>query len=269
VRPLFGYGGWVTLTSIISPLLSTFDRVIIGAVAGVGAVTHYTVPFSLASRISILPGSMSSALFPRFSALDDERRDVLFGTAVRALAVLITPLAVGGMLIMEPFLAWWVGAGFAAKAAPVGEILTIGLWANCLAYLPFGKLQGQGRPDLVAKFHLAELLPYLAVLWLALEWNGAIGAAIAWSLRVWADAALLFWASRFRQVAMLAGGAVALAAAGVMVVLTSGREWHGFAARSAFILVVVGWAWWKAPAEFKNWPYQLFGWIRRRSVLQA
>lgn len=252
VRPLFGFGGWVTVTSIVGPLLSTLDRVIIGAVAGAKAVTYYTVPYSIASRITIIPGSLSSALFPRFSSLGTKERDVLLDTAVRSLVVVLTPLVIGGMLIMEPFLTWWVGSEFAAKAAPVGEILVIGLWANCLAYIPLSMLQGRGRPDLVAKIHLAELLPYLALLWLALEWKGAIGAALAWSLRVWVDAALLFGATSFRNPRMLVTGMAILAAAVSAAALTPAIGWFGLALRTVVVLTVAIWAWLSAPEQVKK-----------------
>jgi len=58
--------------------------------------------------------------------------------------------------------------------------------------VPFAALQAQGRPDLVAKFHLLELLPFIALLWWSLHRFGLLGAAGAWSLRVTADAVLLF-----------------------------------------------------------------------------
>ena len=266
VRPLFGFGGWVTVTSIVSPLLTTLDRVIIGAVAGVKAVTYYTVPFSLASRISILPGSLSSALFPLFSSLDTVERDALLGTAVRSLVVVITPLVVAGMLIMEPFLTVWVGTDFAAQAAPVGEIIVIGLWANCLAYIPFAMIQGQGRPDVVAKIHMAELLPYLAVLWMALEWKGAVGAAMAWSLRVWVDAAFMFWASGFREGRGLFVGGMALAVTTAGTLLTPGTEWQGLLLRGLIFLSVIGGAWWTAPAQVKMLVHRVLGRFQRTAV---
>jgi O-antigen/teichoic acid export membrane protein len=155
------------------------------------------------------------------------------------------------MFAMEPFLAWWLDAQFSSEAAPVGEILVVGLWANCLAYVPFALIQGRGRPDLTAKFHLVELLPYLTLLWMAVEWNGAVGAAIAWSLRAWVDAALLFWASRFRQFDALASGVVVLLGAAVATLFTAGTDWRGLAVRGAVLVAAVLWAWWSAPPSLK------------------
>jgi len=56
-------------------------------------------------------------------------------------------------------------------------------------------LQGQGRPAIVAKLHLLELIPYVAILWIGMAWAGLPGAAWAWVLRVAVDALLMFWAS--------------------------------------------------------------------------
>jgi O-antigen/teichoic acid export membrane protein len=85
----------------------------------------------------------------------------------------------------------WVGANFSQQAAPIGVVLLAGVWINSLAVIPFEHLQAINRPDLTAKFHAIECLPFLAVLWLGLHFFGLIGAAWAWSLRVTFDTVLL------------------------------------------------------------------------------
>lgn len=252
VRPLFSFGGWITVTGIVGPLLSTIDRILVGAVAGAGAVTHYSVPYNLASRITVLPGSLSTALFPRFSSMGDVDRDELMDGAVRSLIVLLTPLIVGGMLLMHPFLAWWVDAEFASRAAAIGEIFAIGLWANCLAYIPFSSIQARGRPDVTAKFHLLEVVPYLLLLWLALEWKGAVGAALAWSVRVWVDALLLFNYAGWRRVRVLAGAVIAVAAGVVAVILIPASGWGWLGVRALVVAAVIFWAWSAAPGPVRR-----------------
>jgi O-antigen/teichoic acid export membrane protein len=96
---------------------------------------------------------------------------------------------------MKPFLRLWIGTGFAEIAAPVGQLLLIGVWINSLAWVPLGLLQGQGRPAIVAKLHALELVPYVAILWIGMAWAGLPGAAWAWVLRVAIDALLMFWVS--------------------------------------------------------------------------
>jgi O-antigen/teichoic acid export membrane protein len=181
------------VTGIIAPLLTTLDRFLIGSIVGPKAVTAYQVPYSLALQVIVLPWSVSTTLFPRFSATPDEESDRLMNEAIRALKVILTPMIIAGILIMEPFLTWWVGSELAREGAYVGEIIALGLWFNGLAVIPFARLQGQGRPDLVAKCHLAEFIPYVAFLGFALYAWGLVGAALAWSLRMAVDAILLFW----------------------------------------------------------------------------
>jgi O-antigen/teichoic acid export membrane protein len=192
---LFSYGGWITVSNLVAPILTTIDRVLIGSVLSVAAVAYYSVPFSLATRFSVIPGALAGSLFPKLSRGSGAESARLAGDGVTALAAVMTPLVVAGIIALPIFMRLWVGASFAAHAAPVGMILLLGIWVNGLAYIPYNHLQARNRPDLTAKFHVLELVPFLAVLWLGLHFFGLTGAAGAWSLRVTADAALLFAAT--------------------------------------------------------------------------
>ncbi len=191
IKPLLRFGGWVSISSIISPLMAALDRFIIGALVGAKYVTYYTVPFNLARRITVFPTSLASALFPRMSAVNDTESNRLSIKAIRIVVATVTPVIIGGLLLIRPFFSWWLGPAFATAAVPAGQILLIGVWANSFARIPYAQLQATGRPDLVAKIHLAELPPYLIMLFVGLEQWGIVGAAIAWSVRVAADAILL------------------------------------------------------------------------------
>jgi O-antigen/teichoic acid export membrane protein len=193
--PLFRYGGWVTVTAVIGPILVSVDRLLIGSQIGLSAVAHYTVPYNLVAKLQILPASLLRTLFPRFSLLEWEECVPIARQAVFALAAITLPLTVVAVIVMKPFLIVWIGAEFAEVAAPVGEILLIGVWINNLAWVPAVMLQGQGRPAIVAKLHILELIPYVAILWIGMAWAGLPGAAWAWVLRVAIDALLMFWAS--------------------------------------------------------------------------
>jgi len=196
VKSLLHYGGWITVTGLLSPLLTVFDRFLIGAKVGMVAVTAYTVPYNLVMRLSILPSSLQTALFPRFAIVGPTEAKALAARAVLSIGAIMTPIVVMGLLLIKPFLILWVDAALAEKAAPVGQILLVGIWINTLAFIPFTYLQGRGRPDLPAKFHVLEILPYVAILWVLITRLGILGAAWAWDLRVLADTLLLFWGAR-------------------------------------------------------------------------
>jgi O-antigen/teichoic acid export membrane protein len=214
VRPLLGYGGWITITGLANPILETLDRVLIGGILGAAAVTYYTVPYELSSRFRILPGALTRSLFPRMSAQTREEASRQAEDSLTMLAVVMTPLIVFGILIMRPFLGVWVGHHFSVRAAPVGELLLVGIWLNSLAFLPYTQLQAQGRPDLVAKFHALELVPFIGLLWAAVSNFGLLGAAMAYTLRVVIDALLLFWAAKLwrRLVSLWFGGSLVIVA---------------------------------------------------------
>ena len=196
VRELFSYGSWVAITNIVGPILHIFDRFLIGIVLGASAVAYYTVPFQLVNRVQVVPGALSRALFPHLSALDDERSNRVAVDAVIPLSAIMTPMIVMGLLAIGPFLRLWLGAGFAHRSAAVAEILLVGVWLNGLAYVPYALLQARGRPDLVARFHLLELIPFAILLWFGLHRFGIVGASLAWTVRVGVDFALLFGAAR-------------------------------------------------------------------------
>lgn len=187
VRSLAVYGGWIAVSSIIGPVLSLWDRFAVGAVLGASAVALYVVPFNLVSQLTIVAGALSVSLFPRLSAASHEESLRLSRESMRALACAMTPIIVGAAIVLHPFLMLWVGKSFAAGAAPAGSILLVGVWTNCLARVPLSRLQAQGRPDLTAKTHIAELIPYIAFLYVAMKMFGLAGVALAWSVRCAAD----------------------------------------------------------------------------------
>jgi O-antigen/teichoic acid export membrane protein len=192
IRPLLAFGGWVTLSGLVSPLLTVFDRFVVGALTGMTAVTAYTIPYNLVMRIAALPTSLQNALFPRFAMVEEAPARALQQQATVLIACLMTPPLLIGVLAMKAFLTLWIGPRLAATAAPVGQILILGLWPNMLAFIPFGYLQSRGRPDLPAKFHVGELVFYAPALYFLTLRYGLAGAAWAWDARTLADAVLLF-----------------------------------------------------------------------------
>lgn len=198
---LLQFGGWVTISSVIGPMMVILDRFVIGAQLGARYVTFYTVPFQLAQRTNVIPNAVSSAMFPRLAqaGLGSEGKE-LADKAIRYLTTLTTPLFLLGILLVHWFLDLWIGEEFATKASAVAQIALLGFWANAIAKIPHALLQAAGRPDVVAKCHLAELVPYFLLLYFGVEYLGLIGAAAAFSIRASADTiVLLYCANIFKQ----------------------------------------------------------------------
>lgn len=195
ILTLLKYGGWVSLTSALGPILYIVDRFVIGALLGAAAVTNYTVPLQLAGRTAILPSALTTALFPRLSAASAEEQRVLADRATLTLASLLSLPFLGGIFLIGPFLDVWVGDKVGPEAAAVGRLILIGMWANAFALIAFTRLQASGRPDLVTKVMMIQIPPYLLLMYLSITWFGLAGGAMIVAVRSLADYTLLTWAA--------------------------------------------------------------------------
>lgn len=194
---LFRYGSWVTVSNIIGPILVSIDQLMIGAIAGVASVPQYSIPFNMATKILLIPTSMTRALFPQLTKMDvvdaKGRAEAITATVSIALTLVCAPL----IILSHLAISLWLGRKFSADASMVARIILLGVWINGVAYVPYTLLQSQGRPSITAKLHLIELIPFFAVLWLGLHFFGLAGAAAAWSLRVLVDTSFLCIAAHF------------------------------------------------------------------------
>ena len=196
---LFAYGGWVTVSSIVGPILVYLDRFLIGSLLTIAAVAYYTAPYEAVTRLWVISASLTMTLFPAFSTLqgekDSQRLGTLFARSVKYVLLTTGPVVVVIWLFAGEMLQMWLGADFATESTTALQILAIGVLINSLGQTPFALLQGVGRPDLPAKFHLIELPVYIGVAWILVSNFGIAGAAGAWTLRVALDALLLFAAT--------------------------------------------------------------------------
>jgi O-antigen/teichoic acid export membrane protein len=255
---LLTFGGWTTISSLVSPLMSMADRFAISATLGARFVTLYTVPFQLAQRSVVIPGALASALLPRLSiAKDQESRD-LNNLAILILAVVMTPLMMIGMLLIEPFLGWWLNPEFAHQAATPAKILIFGFWINAFAFIPFVFLQASGRPDLIAKCHLIEIAPYILCLYVALHFFGLTGAAVIHTFRIAADCiALMYLSNNLKQYVILLLAPLVFMFTGIIVAitLTAGSNFWWIASFS-LLAASMFWSFKNMPAEIRVFLYK-------------
>jgi len=198
LRIMFAYGSWVTVSNLISPLLTYVDRFFIGAIISMAAVGYYTAPYEIVTKIWLLPSSLLATVFPAFSALQaresGERMEELYVRSVKSILITAGPVLLILAAFARQILGVWLGPQFASRSASTLQILALGVFINCISFVPFGMLQGLGRPDLTAKFHMVESPFYVLVLWVLLKSLGLPGAAWAWTIRVAVDTVLLFLA---------------------------------------------------------------------------
>ena len=193
LKAMLNYGGWVSVIAFLGPLLVTIDRLIIATLSGAKAVTSYTVPYDLVSRTMVISGSLSTALFPRLASASSEQARELAERATVALTAVMTPVVIVCTFVAQPFLNVWLGKSFAADSAGVSELILLGVWVNALVIPHHARLMATGNPRTVVMIYLIQIPIYLAMLWTGLQYWGVVGAAGAWSLRVFIDTSMLLY----------------------------------------------------------------------------
>jgi O-antigen/teichoic acid export membrane protein len=194
VSPLLRFGGWITIANIVNPVLVTMDRFLIGAALPVAIVGFYTAPFEAVSKLWMIPGSLTATVFPACSALGSERKkelEILYSRSYKYLFLVLAPICLVVFLFAGQIMQFWLGHEFAEKSTLVLRILTVGVFVNCFAHVPYCFLQALGRPDTTAKLFLIELAPYAVFSWTMIRHGGIVGAATAWSIRVAIEVLLL------------------------------------------------------------------------------
>jgi O-antigen/teichoic acid export membrane protein len=194
VWPLVRFGGWMSISNVISPVMVSFDRFLISAMISVTAVTYYATPYEAVTKLLLIPGALVGVLFPAFSGSfvrDSAETSRLFRRGVKVLLLALFPLCLVTIGFAREALTIWLGSDFATRSGLVLQVLTVGVFVNGVASVPFALVQGIGRPDVTAKLHLLEFPVYLLLLWLLVMSHGIAGAAIAWATRMALDASLL------------------------------------------------------------------------------
>jgi len=195
VRKLFGYGSWVTVSSVLNPLMDTSNQLIIGAMLGAASVAIYSVPMMLAMRSQVFATALSRTLFPRNSRSTHQDAVDVTRRATISISYGFGMVCAPAILICGPFLHLWIGHRFAMASQLIAQILMFGAWTNGIAFLPYGFIQARGKPHVTAKVGIVEIIPFFAVLWFLIATMGMAGAALAWTLRVTINCIVLYWLS--------------------------------------------------------------------------
>lgn len=191
---LLHFGSWMMVSNLVSPLMVFLDRFLVGASPHAASLAYYTTPFEVVTRLLIVPGAVTTALFPKLAQWGAGGKDSAVQGMVSGMGLMIVvllPLVFALQLFGADLLQIWLGAEFAMAAALPMRLLAWGVLFNSLAAFPFAFLQGMGKPRWIALLHLAELPVYMLMLFTFLQQWGIVGVAVAWLIRAAIDGMLL------------------------------------------------------------------------------
>ena len=199
VRSLLSFGGWVTATTAIGPVLFYTDRLLIGALDSIAALGYYSVAYRVTLYLTYIPSALGGPLLPAFSSLkgaaDTSRAASLFLKSYKYTFLAIVPVLLAMIMFAGNIFAFWIGEDFAAHVTAPFQMLAMGTMAALFGPLANALLQGHGRPDIVSKIYMFHLPVNTLVVWACVSRWGITGAALSAAVRNVLDASLLFYFS--------------------------------------------------------------------------
>ena len=198
LKNLMSFGLWITVSSVLAPVLNYIERFFIASVLSVGMLGFYTAPYEAISRLTIFSASIATTLFPaisHYSAMKPSSIEEMFLRPMKYLFVIISPVAVFLLVFSREILNFWLGSSFVQNSTIVFQILTITFFVNCLATIPFTSLQGLGRADIKAKLDIVESFIFVGLVWILILIAGINGVASAKLIITLIDIGLLLWFS--------------------------------------------------------------------------
>ena len=216
-RSLAWFGGWITLSGLISPNMIYLDRFVVGTVVTLSSFTYYTTSFELVARLSVIADSVTRVFYPAMSVCAESNRERMYLLFERALKFLVCVFLSGLFLVVvfaRELLGVWLGSDFAQVGGPIMQILMVGTVFNCLARVPFYLLHSISQSRWVGISHLIQFCIALPAFFYFSAHYGIRGAAWVSTVRMFADFLILsvfvlrgapqYWFTFLRLLALMA-----------------------------------------------------------------
>src|SRR5262249_29489856 len=171
------------LSAISAMIVARVDRFILAYYLPLAAVAFYTLPYSLAQKLSSAVGNVTSVVFPYASELhamsDLKKLKELYLRSSKILILMPLPYTMVLIVLPDPILRYWLGPEYAEQGAMALCIIGIATFLNAVTAVPTVTSLGVGRPWMPSVFSTASSVASLAANLLLIPKYGVNGAALA------------------------------------------------------------------------------------------
>ena len=206
---LFGYGKWLTASSILMYILLNGDNIVVGKFIGTAALGFYQIAYTVANLpATAISHVISSVMFPAYASVQDDlpRLSRMYLRSLRMTALLSVPLAALIAALADAFVPVFLGEKW-EPSIPIMQVLAVfGLMRA------FGATTGSvflaiGRPDIRTQIQTLQVIIFAAALYPMIQVWGLVGVAAA--VATYAVVTNLYAVGRSaRECALSAGGVV-------------------------------------------------------------
>ncbi|MBT9538265.1 oligosaccharide flippase family protein [Thiobacillus sp.] len=177
------FSGFAYLSRLATVAYAQGDKLILGALTSMSALTHYAVPFMLVNRVFALSYRLGGVLFPVASALaanrEIDRLRELYLYAARYVFFINVSLALMLTTLAHEILLYWIGPTLATGGAAVLTLITFASLIDSLTNAPSLVNDGLGQPHITGGFAVSRALLGVALTLLLVKEFGMMGAAWA------------------------------------------------------------------------------------------
>lgn len=177
------FSGFAYLSRIATVAYTQGDKLILGALTSMSALTHYAVPFMLVNRVFSLSYRLGGVLFPVASALaaqkEMERLREIYLYATRYVFFINACLTLMLVTLAHEILLYWIGPALAIGGSTVLVIICLASLIDSLSNAPSLVNDGLGKPHVTGLFALSRAILGLVLTLVLVQTMGLIGAAWA------------------------------------------------------------------------------------------
>lgn len=180
-RDLFGFGIWITGSTILIFLVTQGDDIFVGKMLGVTALGFYQMAYLLSNLPSTeIADVISRVTFPVYSRLQDDLTKLreAYLKVLQVTAYISIPLAGGILILSYEFTQIFLGEKW-LPMVPAIQILALAGLIGSISATTRPIFHGIGKPKVDTTWQIIRLLVLIAVIYpLTIRW-GISGAAIA------------------------------------------------------------------------------------------
>ncbi|MBN8764694.1 MAG: oligosaccharide flippase family protein [Thiobacillus sp.] len=177
------FSGFAYLKRIATITGEQSDKLIIGALVNMRALTYYTIPATLIGRVFALVNRLGSVMFPMASALaatqQQGKLNEIYLVATRYTVYLNGSLSILLIVTGHTALQLWVGRFIADQSAVILALLAASLFLDSLTNLPTQLTDGLGHPHITGGYAVTRGLLGAVLSFILVSKMGILGAAFA------------------------------------------------------------------------------------------
>jgi len=157
-KKLFSMGGWMAIIAFAGMFNYYLDRFLISSFLGPVVLAGYNAGIEIATRLNMLPGSITAGLFPSLSYWHKEKNYSNFRSSVLFTLRLCTFLLVfaSGLLFYfsTEIIDIWLGEGFSDISAKILKLMAIGIALNGLTVIPIRAVASSVGPSALGRLYI-------------------------------------------------------------------------------------------------------------------